>query len=141
MMNPEQFLYTLPQWIIFGGVIASVYGSVEQKKIFRLTGIILFIILGLYAAWTIYSGYFSSHRFLTPEEIITEELEGEIQEDVPFIARLFPAYIIFLFSGLTAIPALILELKGRKGKTVMTIITATLAVLGFFIIVGALRSL
>lgn len=31
-MNNEILLYTLPQWFIFAGIIASVYGWVEHKK-------------------------------------------------------------------------------------------------------------
>jgi amino acid transporter len=141
IMNPDQFIYTLPQWIIFAGIIASVYGSVENKKIFRITGIVIFIVLGLYSAWAIYNGYFSSHRFLTPEEIISEEFDDNIPGDLPFLARLFPAYIFCLLSGVSAIPALISELKDYKRKSLMTIITAILALLGFFIIIGALKSL
>ena len=140
-MNPDQFLYTLPQWIIFAGFISFVYGFVEKKMVFRLTGIVIFILLGLYAAWAIYSGYFSSHSFLTPEEIINEELDEIIPEDLPFTAKLFPAYIFFVISGLTAIPALIFEIKSIKWKTFMSIISAILAICGFFIIVGTLRSL
>ena len=130
-MNPDQFLYTLPQWIIFAGFIAYVYGFVETKKVFKLTGIVIFILLGIYAAWAIYSGYFSSHRFLTPEEVINEELDEIIPGDLPLSAKLFPAYISFLFSGLTAIPALIFEIKTIKWKTLMAIISAILAICGF----------
>ncbi len=140
-MNPEQFIYTLPQWIVFAGIIAYVYGNVEKKKVFRLTGIVILIILGLFAAWAINRGYFSSHRYLTPEEIISEEMDENIAGDLPFPARLFPAYIFFLFSGLTAVPALIFELKESKWKSYLTIISAFFAVTGFFIIAGALNAL
>ena len=45
-MNQDILLYTLPQWLIFAGFIAYVYGRVEQKKIFRLVGTVLFFLLG-----------------------------------------------------------------------------------------------
>jgi hypothetical protein len=84
---------------------------------------------------------FSANEFLTPTEIINEEMETETMEDLPFVAQLLPAYFAFLFSGLLAIPTFILEWKEKKGKNLMVILTALAGLMGFFIIVGALRNL
>jgi hypothetical protein len=140
-MNQDMFLYTLPQWFVFAGIIASVYGWVEKKKAFRMLGPVIFILLAGYAAYAISKGYFSSSEFLTPHEIISEELEEEVFEELPFQARLLPAYLAFIASGILAVPAFFLEWKERKGKNLLTILTALVGLMGFFIIVGALRSL
>ena len=140
-MNQDLLLYTLPQWFIFAGVIASIYGWAEHKKIFRMLGPLIFFLLGLFSLYSIVTGSFLAYHFLTPEEIINEEMEEEIIEEMPFVAQIFPAYIIFLFCGLLAIPAFILEWKDRKGKNLLIILTAVVGLLGFFIIVGALKNL
>jgi hypothetical protein len=140
-MNQEIFLYTLPQWLVFAGIISSVYGWVEHKKVFRMLGPVLFFILGLFAVFIMLGDYFSASRFLTPEEMVTLEMEEELLEELPFQARLFPAYLFFILSGLLAIPAFLLEWKDRKRKNLLIVLTALTGLFGFFIIVGALRNL
>ncbi len=140
-MNQDAILYTIPQWFVFVGIIAGVYGWAERKKVFKMLGSIIFLLLGLFSLYTILSGSFVASRFLTPEEIYSEEMEIETFEDIPFIVKLLPAYISFLLSGLLAIPTFILEWKNRKGKNLFIIITSLTALFGFFIIVGALKSL
>ena len=140
-MNQDTILYTIPQWFVFAGIIASVYGWVEHKKTFRLLGPAIFLLLGIFSLYSILNGSFSASEFLTPNEIINEEMEEETMEDLPFVAQLLPAYFAFLFSGLLAIPTFFLEWKNRKVKSLLIILTALAGLLGFFIIVGALRSL
>lgn len=139
-MNQDTLLYTLPQWFVFAGIIASVYGWVEHKKTFRLLGPVIFFLLGIFSLYSILNGSFSVRDFLTPAEIVSEEMEEEMMEDIPFVAQLLPAYFAFLFSGLLAIPTFILEWKDKKGKNLLVILTALAGLMGFFIIVGALRS-
>jgi hypothetical protein len=140
-MNQDTLLYTLPQWFVFAGIIASVYGWAEHKKTFRLLGPVIFFLLGIFSLYSILNDSFAARDFLTPAEIISEKMEEETMEELPFIAQLLPAYLAFLFSGLLAIPAFFLEWKNRKGKNLLIILTALAGLLGFFIIVGALRSL
>jgi hypothetical protein len=140
-MNQDTILYTIPQWFVFAGIIASVYGWVEHKKTFRLLGPVIFFLLGIFSLYSILNGSFSVSEFLTPNEIINEEMEEETMEDLPFIAQLLPAYFAFLATGLLAIPTFFLEWKNRKGKSLLIIVTALVGLMGFFIIVGALRSL
>jgi hypothetical protein len=140
-MNQDIFLYTLPQWFVFAGIIASVYGWAEHKKFFRMLGPVIFVLLAVYAAYAISKGYFSSNEFLTPQEIISKEMKEEVFEEMPFQARLLPAYLIFIASGILGIPAFFLEWKERKGRNLLVILTALAGLMGFFIIVGALRSL
>lgn len=140
-MNQDTILYTLPQWFVFAGIIASVYGWVEKKKMFRMIGPFIFLLLGLYAGFAIASGYFSAYDYLTPAEIMNEELEEETFEEIPLQAKMLPAYWIFIVSGIVAIPAFIFEWKEKKLRNLFTILTGLIALLGFFIIVGELRSL
>lgn len=140
-MNQDILLYTLPQWFVFAAIIASVYGWVEHKKSFRLMGPAIFLLLGIFAALVLWSDLFSTYEFITPEEIIKEETEDNLDADIPFHAMLFPAYLAFFLSGLLAVPSFILEWKSRKGKNLLIILTALTALFGFFIIVGALRNL
>jgi len=140
-MNQDTLLYTLPQWFIFAAFATYLYGKVEQKKIFRIIGSATIILLGIYAFYNIMAGSFSAYNFLSPEEVISEELMENDQQDIPMEAKLFPAYIIFIISGLIAIPATILELKDSKVKNYFFIPLSILTLSGFFIIVGTLKTL
>ncbi|MDX9909557.1 MAG: hypothetical protein GX792_05675 [Bacteroidales bacterium] len=137
----DTILYTVPQWFVFVAIIASVYGWVEQKKVFRLMGAVLFFLLGVFSLYALLTGSFSSREYLTPAEIISHEMEEEIFEELPFSAQLFPAYIIFLLSGLLSVPAFFLQWRELKGKNLFVILTAFTSIAGFFIIVDALKSL
>ncbi len=139
-MNHSMLLYTLPQWFVFVAIIASVYGWVEHKKNIRLLGPVIFFLLGIFAILALWGDLFSAYEFLTPEEIISEEME-DLNTEIPFQAILFPAYLFFVLSGLLAIPSFILEWRNRKGKNLLLILTSLTALLGFFMIVGALRTL
>lgn len=136
----QVFLYTFPQWIVFAGLFMVIYGWVENKKTFRLIGIAIFIALGIFAAVVIFGDYLAAGKFLSPEEIVAEEIDGEILNEVPLEAKLLPAYWSFLLSSIVAIPAFLLDLKERKFAKLTTVIMGLVALLGFFIIVGALRS-
>ncbi|HPF50870.1 MAG TPA: hypothetical protein PK335_04805 [Draconibacterium sp.] len=136
----QVFLYTFPQWIVFAGLFMIIYGWVENKKTFRLIGISIFIALGIFAAVVLLGDFLAAGKFLSPEEVVAEEIDGEILNEVPLEAKLLPAYWNFLLSSVIAIPALILDLKQKKFAQLVTIIMGLVALLGFFIIVGALRS-
>ena len=136
----QVFLYTFPQWIVFAALFVVIYGWVEDKKAFRYTGIALFLLLGIYALVVLLGDYLAIGNYLTPEEIAAEELDDEILNEAPIEAQLFPAYWAFLASGILALPSLFLEWKNHKRKNLLIVLTAIVALLGFFIIVGALRT-
>lgn len=135
------FLYTLPQWFVFAAIFVSVYGWVEKKKAFRIIGAAIFIILGIYALIVLQGDYFSAGNFLTPDEIAREELDDEIINEIPFQASLFPAYLSFIFSAILAIPAIYFDFKSKKSYRIFIVLAGLTALLGFFIIVGALKTL
>lgn len=134
-------MYTLPQWFIFAAVFVVVYGWVEGKKAFRLIGTSIFVLLGIYSVIILSGDYFAAAQFLTPEEIAAEELDDEILNEVPFQAKLLPAYWSFVVAALLAVPAFILDLKDKKRFKLFVILASVVSLFGFFIIVGALRAL
>ena len=138
-MNQNVFLYTLPQWFIFSAIIVIAYGWIENKKPFRLIGLFVLIALGLFAVYAIGSGYFMFNKYLTPEEILSEELDGELVEDIPFSAKLLPAYWGFIVSAVLAIPALYLDWKNKKPTRLFIVLSGLVALYGFFVIVDALK--
>lgn len=140
-MNQETLLYTLPQWLIFAAITASIYGWAEHKKVFRMIGPMIIIFLGVYAFYIIYSGYFDTFNYLIPDEVMNGELNENALVEIPFQAKLLPAYVSFIFSALFAIPALILQWREKKLKNLFMIIANLIALAGFFIIVGELQAL
>ncbi len=136
----EVFLYTFPQWLVFAALFVIIYGWVEGKKVFRLTGHGIFILLGIFALVVLLGDYLAAAHYLSPEEVASEELEEIVTNEVPLEAMLLPAYWSFLLAGILAVPSMILEWKNRKTARTLTVLTGLAALLGFFIVVGALRS-
>jgi hypothetical protein len=137
----DTFLYTVPQWFIFAAILGMVYGWVEEKKVFRLIGAFILVALGVFSLIIITGDYFAPSKFLTPDEIASVEMEEDVTNDVPFVAKLFPAYLSFLLSALLAIPAIFLDIKNKKSYRIFLIISSLTALFGFFIIVGVLKYL
>jgi amino acid transporter len=138
-MNQDTFIYTLPQWFIFASILVTVYGWVESKKYFRIIGSVVMILLGVFAVWAIVQGYFSANNFLTPDELISEEMEEEVMEEMPFQAQLLPAYWSFIVAAVLSLPAIYFDWKNKKPNRLFYILAGLVALLGFFIIVGALK--
>jgi predicted MPP superfamily phosphohydrolase len=131
----------LPQWFIFTSIVVIAYGWVERKKTFRIIGLSILILLGAFAFYSIYTGSFFANEFLTPDEMMTEELDGELIEEIPFQAKLLPAYWTFVVSAILAFPAIYFDWKNKKPNRLFIILAGLIALLGFFIIVGELRML
>lgn len=136
----EVFLYTFPQWIVFAAIFGIVYGWVEEKKAFRFIGLAAFVALGLISLFVILGDYLAPGQFLTPEEIMQEELNDIIIDEAPIEAQLLPAYLIFIGSSVLALAAFILDWLNKKYYRLFTVIASLVALLGFFIVVGAVRS-
>lgn len=137
----DTFLYTLPQWFIFAGIFVVTYGWIEDKKPFRIIGASILVILGIYALFILMGDYFAASKFLTPEEIASEELDNEIIDEIPFQLKLLPAYWSFVVCAFLALPAIFLDLKNNKKFRLFIILAGLTSLFGFFIIVGALRML
>jgi VIT1/CCC1 family predicted Fe2+/Mn2+ transporter len=135
----DSFIYTVPQWFIFAAIIGMVYGWIEDKKTIRLIGAGVLIALGIFAIIVLSGDYFSAGKYLTQEELANQQLEESLTEEIPFIARLFPAYLLFVGSAVLAIPTIFFDLKNKKGYVYWAIITGVVALAGFFVIVGQLK--
>ncbi|MFW5832046.1 MAG: hypothetical protein ACOCVA_07320 [Prolixibacteraceae bacterium] len=140
-MSQDTFIYTLPQWIIFSAVAVIVYGWVEKKKIFRVLGAVLLLVLGVFAAWSIYAGYFAAHEFFTPQEIASTEMNERTLNEIPFQARLLPAYWSFILSATFALPAIYFDWKNKKPGRLFIVLAGLVSLFGFFVIVGELNAL
>ncbi len=137
----DTLLYTLPQWFVFAAIIIVTYGWVEDKKPFRIIGALLFVLLGIYSLIILSGDYFAAKDFLTPEEIVREELDGEIIDEIPFQAKLFTAYLSFVLAAILTLPAILLDLKNSKKYRWFIIISGLVSLFGFFVIIGAVKTL
>jgi hypothetical protein len=137
----ETLLYTLPQWFIFAAIFVTVYGWVEQKKPFRIIGISIFILLGVFSLFVIFGDYLAAGKYLTPEEIANQQIYEDTEEEMPFIGKLLPAYLSFIISAILAIPAIFLDVRNKKSYRWFAVIAGLVSLLGFFIIVGVIKYL
>lgn len=137
----DTFLYTLPQWFIFAAVFVIVYGWMEDKKAFRIIGASIFVAFGIFSLFVITGDYLAAGKFLTPDEIATQELTDEVIEEIPFQAKLLPAYLSFVLSAVLAIPAIFLDIKNRKSYLWFILSAGLVSLFGFFVIVGVLKYL
>jgi len=137
----DTFLYTLPQWFIFAAVFVVVYGWMEDKKPFRIIGAAILGLLGIFSLYVIFGGYLDAGKFLTPNEIATEELADGTVDEIPFQAKLLPAYLSFILSAILAIPAIVLDVKNKKVYRWFIVSAGLVSLFGFFVIVGILKYL
>ena len=137
----DTFLYTLPQWFIFAGIFVVTYGWVEDKKPFRIIGALILFALGIYSLFILFGESFAASKFLTPEEIASEVLDDEIIDEIPFEAKLVPAYWSFVVAAVFTLPAIFLDLKNSKKYRWFIVSAGLIALFGFFVIIGAVRTL
>ena len=137
----DTLLYTLPQWFIFAGIFVVTYGWIEDKKPFRIIGALLLVLLGVYSLFILSGDYFAANYYLTPEEIASEELDDEILDEIPFQAKLLPAYLSFVVAAVLALPAIILDIRNSKKYRLFIVLSGLVCLFGFFIIIGAVRTL
>lgn len=137
----DVILYTYPQWFVFAALFMIIYGWVEDKKTFRLIGLSLFILLGILSLILILGDFLSIGNYLSPEEITAEEIDDEVLNEIPLQAKLLPGFWSFIIASVLAIPALILDWAEKKHSRLFIVLTGLVALLGFFIIVGTVRSL
>ena len=128
--------YTLPQWVIFVAFFAIIYGWVEAKKSFRIIGLSFVVLLGIYAASIISGNYLSVSDASVPmnEETLSKQ-------DIPMQVKLLPAYWSFIVSALVAVLAIFFDWKEKKYAKHLIITTAIASLVGFFMIVGMIRTL
>lgn len=137
----DTLLYTLPQWFIFSAVFVTVYGWVEKKKAFRIIGASIFVLLGIYSLYIITGDFLAGGEFLTPGEVADIEIDEETIEEIPFQAKLLPAYLSFVVSSILAIPAIYLDLKNKKSYQWFIISAGLVSLFGFFVVIGVLKYL
>lgn len=134
------FLYTFPQWVVFAALFSIIYGWVENKKEFRITGLIILVAMGLFSIFVLAGNYLAPELYLSPDELMPNKIDEETTNTVPMEKQLLPAYLSFIASSALALGALLLDWFNKKQYRMLTVLTGLVALIGFFIIVGAVRS-
>lgn len=135
------FLYSIPQWVIFVSLVVIIYGWVEHKKVFGLLGSSFFILLALFSIFAISKGYFVFNNYLSPEEIISQEME-ETGLDIPGLpvqARLLPIYWGLIISGALACITFFLEWNEKKNIKLFKILLGGFSIGLFFMILAVIK--
>ena len=132
-------LLSIPQWAVFAAITIIIYGWTEGKRSFTQIGTAIFVLLGIYAAWVIYTG------LLVPETLFdtAEELDGEIlfnPDEIPIEGRMLPVYWGFVVNGVLALAAFITGMKESKASKVLKIIAIIFSLFLFFAMIGISRS-
>lgn len=138
-MNSNYLLYTLPQWAIFAGITVIIYGWAEKKEVFERIGLVILILLGLFAAYILLSGILIPDKYLTPEEYVLPE-EYLAEDDIPLEGKLIPAYWGLVASGILAILSLLLKFIKRGRARLFMVLSGILAIGMFFLILGVIKS-
>lgn len=129
---------TIPQWAIFAAITVIVYGWTEKKNIFIQIGMAIFVLLGIYSAWAVFTGIMVPGDFLNETDLVSGEdlfTPGEL----PLEGKLIPVYWGFILTGCIAVTALVAGITGRKFTSVLRIICAVIAVLLFFMMMAIVR--
>ncbi len=129
-------IYTLPQWFIFAAVFGVTYGWIEKKRTFRVIGAITFVLLGIFSLFILSGDFFTSGQHIAHTEIVDKK-DGS---DIPFQAKLLPAYLSFVLSAILALVAIFFDLRKSKKYRWFIIFAGLTALYGFFAIAGALKS-
>ena len=132
-------ILSIPQWAVFAAVTIIIYGWTEGKRAFMQIGTAILVLLGLYAAWVIYTG------LLVPESLFdtTEALDGEElfnPDEIPMEGRLLPVYWGFVLNGAIALAAFITGTKDGKASKTLRIIAIVFSLFLFFAMIGISRS-
>lgn len=132
-------IITVPQWAIFAGITVMIYGWAEKKRTFGIIGSGILVILGLYAAWIIFSGSLVPAGILDAADPMGD---GQLfsPDELPVEGRLLPHYWGMVINGILALAAMVAEISRKKAAVSLKIITGIFAILIFFLMMGVVKS-
>lgn len=130
---------TVPQWAIFAGITVMIYGWIEKKRIFGIIGAAILVLLGLFAAWTIFTGLLIPESALDINENLPKE-ELFNPDELPVEGRLLPFYWLLAVNGLLALAAMLAEIWRKRFANVLKIVIGAVAILVFFLMMAAVRT-
>ncbi len=133
-------IYTLPQWFIFAAVFGVTYGWIEKKRTFRVIGAIVFVLLGIFSLFILSGDFFTPEQHVVHTEISNNIIDKKSGNNIPFQAKLLPAYLSFVLSAVLALVAIFFDLRKSKKYRWFIIFAGLTALYGFFAIAGALKS-
>ncbi len=132
-------ILTIPQWAIFAAIAVMVYGWAEHKKAFGIIGSGIFVALGIYAVIAILSGAMVPEEMLDITDPISEAPVFS-PDEIPLEGRFLPFYWMLVFNGVLALTALIADIFKRRFANPLKIATAAIAIILFFLMMGALKA-
>lgn len=127
MFSNALFQYSsISQWVLFLGIAFILFGWLEKKDKILIAGQILFLLLGLFAIWVIFSET-TSIPFSNGEKI-TKEMK---------LGSFFKGIIIL---GGVDLVSLILKLFNLRFQKVSYVIVVLIALMLFFMVFNILQT-
>lgn len=127
MFSNALFQYSsISQWVLFLGIAFILFGWLEKKDKILIAGQILFLLLGLFAIWVIFSE--TTNIPISNGEKITKELK---------LGSFFRGIIIL---GGVALVSLILKLFNLRFQKASYVIVVLIALMLFFMVFNILQT-
>jgi hypothetical protein len=131
---------TIPQWAIFVGITVLIYGWTEKKKVFELIGLGILALLGIFAAWVLFSGLLVPEEMLNQTDPLDETIDLFTPDELPIEGRLLPFYCGLLGTGLLAAVTMTAEIMRKRFVNFLKIVVATIEIVLFFLMMAVLRN-
>ena len=127
MFSSVLFQYSsISQWVLFLGIAFILFGWLEKKDKILFAGQILFLLLGLFAFWVIFSE--STNIPFSNGEKITKELK---------LGSFFRGIIILGVVDLVSLTLKLLNLRFQKASYVIVVLIALML---FFMVFNILQT-
>jgi magnesium-transporting ATPase (P-type) len=131
---------TIPQWAIFAGITVMIYGWTEKKKVFGLIGLGILALLGIYAAWILWTGMLVPEELLNQPDPLDETVNIFEPDELPIEGRLLPFYWGLAGNAILASLTMVFEIRRKSYSSIFKIIVGTISIALFFLMIAALRN-
>ncbi|MGQ8335832.1 hypothetical protein ACUNWD_04725 [Sunxiuqinia sp. A32] len=121
----SNFTY-LSQVALFAGIAVLIFAWVEKKEQLEKIGHVLFILLGVLAAWILASG----------QIVVPEIIDGQLPKE----ARLISFFTGLVVTAILAAVAIVLKIKKSKYSNWINVIIGLVALLLFFMVYELIKA-
>lgn len=139
-MISNYMVLSIPQWAIFTGITVMIYGWTEKKRVFGVIGLGILVLLGVFAAWILWTGMLIPEELLNQPDPFDETMTVFDPEDLPIEGRLLPFYWGLTGNAVLAAVTMLLDIKRKRYTYIFKIIVGTVSVGLFFLMMAALRN-